>query len=55
MKLCQTVRRVLPDWTLRSLVGLAVPVKSHSQDIVEGAKKEGKFFLYTSLTPPRVR
>ena len=27
-----------------------MPVTSHSQDIIEGAKKEGQLLLYTSLT-----
>ena len=50
MKLGQTVLRLILSCALGSLVGLAVPVTSHSQDIIEGAKKEGKFLLYTSLT-----
>ena len=50
MKLCRTVLRLTLSWTLCSFFGLAVPVKSHSQDIIHGAKKEGKFLLYTSLT-----
>ena len=50
MKLGQTVLQFILTGALCSLVGLAVPVTSHSQDIIEGAKKEGKFFLYTSLT-----
>ncbi len=50
MKLGQTVLHLILSGALGSLVGLAVPVTSHSQDIIEGAKKEGKFLLYTSLT-----
>ena len=50
MKLCRTVLRLTLSCTLCSFFGLAVPVKSHSQDIIDGAKKEGKFLLYTSLT-----
>ena len=50
MTLGQTVLHLILSCTLCSLVGLAVPVKGHSQDIIEGAKKEGKLLLYTSLT-----
>jgi iron(III) transport system substrate-binding protein len=35
---------------LCSIVGLSAPAPSHSQEIIEGAKKEGRFLLYTSLT-----
>jgi iron(III) transport system substrate-binding protein len=35
---------------LVSVAGLPGAVKSQTKDIIEGAKKEGKFLLYTSLT-----
>ena len=35
---------------LVSVVGLPAAVKSQSKDVIEGARKEGKLLLYTSLT-----
>lgn len=53
MKLCRTVLRLTLSWTLCSFFGLAVPVKSHSQDIIDGAKKEGKFSIVYLVDSPR--
>ena len=52
MKLGQTVLRLILSCALGSLAGLAVPVTSHSQDIIEGAKKGGQVSFVHLVDPP---
>lgn len=50
MKRYRRVAELIVLIVLFSFVELAAPDRSHPQDIVEGAKKEGRLLLYTSLT-----
>jgi ABC-type Fe3+ transport system substrate-binding protein len=50
MKLFRRILLLVLACTLGSLLGLPGVVKSQSPEVLEGAKREGKFLLYTSLT-----
>lgn len=50
MKTYRKVADLIILIVLAFLIGLVAPARSNPQEIVEGAKKEGRLLLYTSLT-----
>jgi hypothetical protein len=50
MKLSRKILQLALVCALVTLVGLPAAVESQYPEIIAGAKREGKFLLYTSLT-----
>ena len=50
MQLARRIFRLTLACALSSIVGFPSVAKSQSPEIAEGAKKEGRLLLYTSLT-----